>query len=95
MTFSKLPERPLAAQGQKIAIPHNNFNCRSHFFPGLEFLGNIRTVSLTATFESPTIGTHVFYDTFTSPTIGTHVFYDTFKLLNRKNEREHETVAIF
>ena len=55
----------------------------------------MRTVSLTATFESPTIGTHVFYDTFASPTIGTHVFYDTFQLLNRKNEREHETVALF
>ena len=78
MTCSKLPERPLAAQGQKNAIPHNNFNCRSHFFPGREFLGNMRTVSLTATFESPTIGTHVFYDTFASPTIGNHVFYDTF-----------------
>ena len=64
-------------------------------FPGREFLGNIRTVSLTATFESPTIGTHVFYDTFTSPTIGTHVFYDTFKLLNRKTDREHETVELF
>ena len=47
MTFSKLPERPLAAQGQKNAIPHNNFNCRSHFFPGREFLGNMRTVSLS------------------------------------------------
>ena len=65
----------------------------------------MRTVILTAktsgthvfydTFASPTIGTHVFYDTFASPTIGTHVFYDTFKLLNRKNEREHETVALF
>ena len=133
MTFSKLPERPLAAQGQKNAIPHNNFNCRSHFFPGLEFLGNLRTVILTAktsgthvfyntfasptirthvfydtfaspkigthvfydTFESPTIGTHVVYDTFASPTIGTHVFYDTFKLLSTKNERKHETVALF
>ena len=119
MTFSKLPKRPLAAQGQKNAIPHNNFNCRSHFFPGLEFLGNMRTVILTAktsgthmfydtfasptigthvfydTFESPTIGTQVFYDTFASPTIGTHVFYDTFKLLNSKNERKHETVALF
>ena len=88
MSFSKLPERLLAAQGQKNAIPHNNFKCRSHFFPGLEFLGNMRSVILTAktrgthvfydTFASPKIGTHVFYDTFASPTIETHVFYDTF-----------------
>ena len=91
MTFSKLPEKPLAAQGQKNAIPHNNFNCRSHFFTGLEFLGNLRTVILTA----KTKGTNVFDDNFMSQTIGTHVFYDTFKLLKRKHEREHDTVALF
>ena len=65
----------------------------------------MQTVILTAktrethvfydTFASPTIGTYVFYNTFASPTIGTYVFYDTFKLLNSKNEREHETVAFF
>ena len=42
MTLSKLPERPLAAQSRKNEIPHNNFNCRSQFFPGLDFLGNLR-----------------------------------------------------
>ena len=46
------------------------------------------------TFASPTIWTYVFYDTFASPTIGTYVFYDTFKLLNSKDEREHEAVAL-
>jgi hypothetical protein len=60
-------------------------------FPGLEFLGNMRTVILTA----KTSGTHVFYDTFASPTIETHVFYDTFKLLNSKTSGNTETVAIF
>ena len=74
-------------------------------FPGLEFLGNLRTVILTAktsgthvfydTFASPTIGTYVFYDTFASPTIETHVFYDTFKLLISKNEPGHESGALF
>ena len=72
--ISKLPERPLAAQGQKNEFPHNNFNCRSHIFARLEFFGNLQTLVLT----SPTIETHVFYDTFASPTIATHVFYDTF-----------------
>ena len=38
----QLPERPLAAQGPKNEFPHNNFNCRSYFFAGLEFLGNPR-----------------------------------------------------
>ena len=38
----QLPERPLAAQGPKNEFPHNNFNCRSYFFAGLEFPGNLR-----------------------------------------------------
>ena len=41
-TTSKLPERPLAAQSPRYKIPHKNLNCRSHFFPGIEFLGNLR-----------------------------------------------------
>ena len=73
-TFSKLPERPLAAQGQKNEFPHDNFNCRSHFFARFEFFGDLQTLVLT----SPTIETHVFYDTFASPPIETHVFYYTF-----------------
>ena len=37
MTVSKLLERTLAAQSQKKETPYNNFNCRSHFFQGLNF----------------------------------------------------------
>ena len=76
---TRLPERPLAAQGQKNELPHENFNCRSHIFARLEFFGNLQTLVLT----SPTIETHVFYDTFASPTMATHVFYDTFAFPTR------------
>ena len=96
--ISKLPERPLAAQGQKTQSQTITLVAGATF-PGLELLGNMRTVILTTktsgthmfydTFAFPTIGTHVFYDTFASPTIGTHEFYDTFKLLNSKNEWKH------
>ena len=74
MTLSKLPDRHLVSQSQKNEIPHDNLNCRSHVFQGLNFL----EICELQSFASPAIEAYVFYNTFITPTKETYVFYDLF-----------------
>ena len=76
-----LPERPLAAQGQKNEFPHNNFNCRSYFFAGLEFPGSLRVAI-------PKLCNH-------QKQAGMRDCSIFLKLLDSEKKHEHETVALF